>query len=57
MKAANDDQARDAVLLETTRAIFGVTSTGFLDSESHSSDLGTRIIEFIKGGSKSIPSG
>lgn len=54
MKATESDQARDAVLLETTRAIFGMTSTGYLDSDSSSNDVGTRIIELIKSGSKSI---
>jgi len=54
MKAADNDQARDAVLLETTRAIFGITATGYLDSDAPSSDVGTRIIELIKSGSKSI---
>ena len=53
-KAADNDQARDAVLLETTRAIFGITATGYLDSDSQSSDVGTRIIELIKSGSNSV---
>jgi hypothetical protein len=54
MKAAENVQARDAVLLETTRAIFGVTPTGYLDADISSGDLGTRIIEIIKDGSKKI---
>ena len=46
-KAASDDAARDAVLLETTRAIFGSSPSGYLEQEiSGSNNEQTRIIEF-----------
>lgn len=45
--AASDDATKDAVLMEATRAIFGSTSTGYLDSKSGTeSDL--KIVEVAK---------
>jgi hypothetical protein len=54
--AASDDATKDAVLMEATRAIFGSTPTGYLDSKGGSeSDL--KIIEVAKTlGSKSSAS-
>lgn len=47
-KAASDDAARDAVLLETTRAIFGSSPSGYLEQEtSGSSNEQTRVIELL----------
>jgi len=45
--AASDDVTRDAVLMETTRAIFGAVPTGFLDSKP-SGDQDLKIIEVAK---------
>lgn len=44
---ASDAQSKDAVLLETTRAIFSVQDSGYIDG-SPSSDSDTRIIEIVK---------
>lgn len=44
--AASDEQTKNAVLIETTRSIFGVTSTGYLDEKG--SDESIRVIEVIK---------
>jgi hypothetical protein len=52
MKAAENEYARDAVLLETTKAIFGLSSTGYLDNDSTQLDASTKVIELIKNGSQ-----
>ena len=47
-KAASDDAARDTVLMETTRAIFGSSPSGYLDQETAGSgNEQTRIIELL----------
>jgi hypothetical protein len=33
-KAASDDESRNAILMETTKSIFAITPTGYLDNES-----------------------
>lgn len=48
VKAASDDPTRDAVLMETTRSIFLITPSGYLDSSDVSSDGGMKIVEVIK---------
>lgn len=45
--AASDDATKDAVLLEATRAIFGSTPTGFLDSKGDA-EQDLKIIEVAK---------
>lgn len=55
MKAAENDYARDAVLLETTKAIFSLSPTGYLDNDSSQLDASTKVIELIKNGSQIIP--
>lgn len=46
--AAADASAKDAVLIETTRAIFAIGATGFLDGKSSRDDSGTRMIEIVQ---------
>lgn len=46
--AAADVGTKDAVLMETTRAIFAVGATGFLDSKGSRDDAGTRMIEIVQ---------
>lgn len=46
--AAADTGTKDAVLLETTRAIFTVGTTGYLDGKSGGHDSDIRIIEVAK---------
>lgn len=49
VKASDSDATRDAVLLETTRAIFSNTPSGYLDSADAASDVaGTKVFEVIK---------
>ncbi|MDE0510346.1 MAG: hypothetical protein OXI88_00955 [Gammaproteobacteria bacterium] len=55
-KAASDDAARDAVLMETTKAIFGLSPSGYLDQETAGSEQ-TRIIELLGRTSKPHLSG
>lgn len=53
-KAASDDAARDAVLLETTKAIFGLSPSGYLDQETSGvRNEQTRIIELLGRTTKS----
>ena len=46
--AASDEQAKDAVLMETTRTIFGNNPTGYIDQKSESCDSKSRIIEIAR---------
>jgi len=46
-KAASDDAARNAVLMETTKSIFAITPSGYLDNEPVQ-DGGLKIVEVIK---------
>jgi hypothetical protein len=48
VKATNDESTRDAVLLETTRSIFALTSTGYLDGSDGTNDAPIKILEVIK---------
>ena len=47
-QAASNDAVRDAVLMETTKAIFSQHATGYLDKETPGSSDQLRIIEFAK---------
>ncbi|MDD5177491.1 MAG: hypothetical protein PHQ05_13825 [Sterolibacterium sp.] len=50
VKATGNEAIRDAVLIETTRAIFANSPSGYLDSADAASDTaGTKILEIIKG--------
>ena len=46
--AANDETTKNAVLLEATKSIFGMTSTGYLDQRDDSSESSVKIIEIFK---------
>ncbi len=46
-KAASDDDARNAVLMETTKSIFALTPSGYLENES-APDGGLKIVEIVK---------
>jgi hypothetical protein len=46
--AASDDATKNAVLMETTRAIFGSVPTGFLDGKASGGDNDLRIVEVAK---------
>jgi hypothetical protein len=46
-KAASDDTARNAVLMETTKSIFAITSSGYLENEI-TPDGSLKIVEVVK---------
>lgn len=46
--ASSDDQTRNAVLMETTRSIFAMTSTGYLDPMENPGDGALKILEVVK---------
>jgi len=50
--AASDDQTKNAVLLEATRAVFSSGNTGYLDGASSSDDSPMKIVEIVKSISK-----
>jgi len=47
-KASNEVSTRDAVLLETTKSIFSVVPSGYLDNEQSGGGKNTNVIEVIK---------
>jgi len=54
-KAASDDESRNAILMETTKSIFAITPTGYLDNES-SPDGGLKIVEVVKHATQAVAS-
>lgn len=46
--AAGDVQAKDAVLLEVTRAVFGSTQTGYIDSKDSHQDASIKVFDIAK---------
>lgn len=48
IKAASDDGTRDAVLLETTRSIFALSPTGYLDTGEPSSEPVSKLMEIVR---------
>lgn len=54
-KAASDDAARNAVLMETTKSIFSITPSGYLENES-TPDGGLKIVEVVKHATQAVAS-
>ncbi|MRS01913.1 hypothetical protein EG832_01575 [bacterium] len=52
--AANDTSMKDAVLMETTKSIFALTQTGYLDSDGGHSDSGVKVVEVVKNGAQTL---
>ncbi|ENM5912899.1 hypothetical protein I2709_001202 [Vibrio mimicus] len=50
VKATDDDSVRDAVLIETTRAIFNESATGYLNVDSSTTEKSTKVVEVIRTG-------
>ena len=46
--AASDSQAKDAVLLEATRAVFGNTASGYVDSKTNNQDATVKVFGVAK---------
>lgn len=53
VKASNDNHVKDAVLMETTKSIFALTASGYIDSDGPGSNQ-TNVIEIVKSGMESI---
>ena len=51
IKASNEVSTRDAVLMETTKSIFSILPSGYIDNEKSASSNNTSIIEVIKNSS------
>lgn len=54
VNATDDDGIRDAVLIETTRAIFSESATGYINSEGTGRDKSTKIVEVVKNGAQTV---
>ena len=54
VNATDDDGIRDTVLVETTRAIFSESATGYINSENTGTQKSTKIIEVVKNGAQTI---
>jgi hypothetical protein len=52
VKASNDEKIRDAVLLETTRSIFSISPSGYIDAKADHTDNPTTVLEFVRDSSK-----
>ena len=48
VKATDDPTVRDAVLLETTRSIFAITPTGYIDKGGDAQTNSTNVVEVVK---------
>lgn len=56
VQASDNPSVRDAVLMETTRAIFAQSQSGYLRTDVPA-DSGSKIVEIIKGGAESAAQG
>lgn len=53
VKASNDNNIRDAVLMETTKSIFSISQSGYIDNDQSSSQQ-TNVVEIVKSGIEKI---
>lgn len=53
VKATADEPTKNAVLLEATRSIFSVGSTGYLDGGDSGAESGSKVLEVIKNATSS----
>lgn len=54
VNATDDDSIRDAVLIETTRAIFSESATGYVNSEGTGTERSTKIVEVVKNSAQTV---
>lgn len=54
VNATEDNSVRDAILVETTRAIFSESATGYIGNENSSTEKSTKIFEIVKNGAQTI---
>lgn len=57
VSATEDDAVRDAILVETTRAIFNESATGYLGSDGSGTEKSTKIVEIVKNGTQVLSPG
>ena len=57
VEAASDSNMRDAVLMETTRSIFAITPSGYINESVKASDSGTRVVEIVKSVASTVGKG
>lgn len=56
VKATEDSAVRDAILVETTRAIFSESATGYIGNDNSSTEKSTKIVEIVKNGMQAASS-
>tara|TARA_B110000908_G_C10141309_1_gene396924 strand:+ start:442 stop:999 length:558 start_codon:yes stop_codon:yes gene_type:complete len=54
VNATDDNAIKDAVLVETTRAIFSESATGYIANDNSGTEKSTKIIEVIKNGAQAV---
>ncbi len=54
VKSASDEQTKNAVLMEATRSIFAVGSTGYLEGTEGGADGALKILEIVKSASDPV---
>ena len=52
VQATKDEQTRNAVLVETTRSIFALNASGYLDGKDAGADNPLKVLEVFKGAEK-----
>jgi len=52
VNATDDSAVRDAILIETTRAIFSESATGYIGSDNSGTEKSTKIVEIVKNGTQ-----
>lgn len=50
VNATEDSAVKDAILVETTRAIFSESATGYIGNEHSGTEKSTKIVEIVKNG-------
>lgn len=54
VNATEDGAIKDAVLVETTRAIFSESATGYIANDNSGTERSTKIVEVIKNGAQAV---
>lgn len=54
VNATEDSAVRDAILVETTRAIFSESATGYIGNDHSGTEKSTKIVEIVKNGAQTV---
>lgn len=54
VNATDDSAVRDAILIETTRAIFSESATGYIGNDHSGTEKNTKIVEIVKNSSQAV---